>query len=1243
MKLIRNREMAYAGLQFAYYVMYVLGVYGSDHTVFDAALQPDGASTAFEPSQRMYRYHFDESLSDPVALRILSVTPESGKVLIQNHSNICSDYTAIPDNKSLVVVLVTEIVESLTESMSHVWLYLHFTVSSNDCSHDRSVQSDKRTVDFIFSVTVDTVVIESQMPVRKCLPVNTEVISLEQFVPASIRLSCKNFYKYIEPEGQFFIDSATGDIWTAENNCLMEPTYTLLIETYLQCANPASSHSLLLSQSFILQLNVDIKQIPDASYFEPVRIRRAPSSNSAPQFLESRYIEYVLEEQPPGYVVGVVSATDSDLGKAGKLTYSLLATKDGRSQEMFSIDPDTGTVTTTQTLDRESIPAHYFKVVAHDGGRPVRSGETQLTVIVEDINDHTPHFESDIYEKSVSEGVGIGTTIQNVRATDEDWERNGEILYSFVNTGEVMGIFDIDPQLGSITTVSALDREVATTYRLVVAAVDNSLDVAERRTATTVVVVTVLDENDNRPQFQNATYEVDVPEDVDAHQSPVIATIRATDRDEGLNGVVKYSIAGWNYGGTFEIDSSTGDLSVTSPLDFENMQQYHLTVRAQDSGTPPAANTTNVIVKVVDVNDNVPRFYTPIYQSSVAEDVEVGTTVVRVQAYDADSGANGHITYGIFDGLPDMALAVDADTGAVYTTAALDRETVARYSFHVEATDSGSPAHTATAAVEITVRDVNDNAPVFDPNVYRETVSEEAVPGAPVVVVTAVDADANEHGRVSYAIESGNERASFHIISQMGYGLISVARPLSHRQQANYTLGIVATDGWHRDEAVVYVAVAGANLHRPAFRGTPYHFRVLEDAAVGLAVFNVSAVDDDTGDNARLTYTMADNDAFRIDPATGDIIITTPLDRERIPGYTLTVTATDHGRPAKSDTADIDVVVVDINDNAPKFLQPSYSAHVSEDALIGVSVMTIAAIDEDVGLNGRIRYAFDGDIDDFLVDPTLGVIRTRNELDRERVGRYQLTALAIDRGLPERVTPVQVIIDVDDANDNAPQFERARVTLSIFENSPIGSVVGTLTAHDADVGENALVEYEIIGGPDANDFELVTLSNGSVIVTSLIELDFEAEKHEYVIHVQARSLHLLSVAVVTIRVQDRNDNAPILSNFVIIFNNYKNHFHGGAIGRVPAYDPDASDRLWYRFVRGNEAKLLHLDGDSGAIRLDSRLNSDMPTNGTLVISVTGRTIIYDNQARSQSQFWGTKFFSADKEQFGQWLTLLCIS
>ena len=316
-----------------------------------------------------------------------------------------------------------------------------FTVLGNRCSHDKLVQSNNliHSVDFTFSVTVDAVFVESRMPVRSiCIPVDTEVISLEQFMPASIKSSCAIMYKYAEPKGQFFVDSESGDIWAMANSCLREPVYTLLIETSMQCADGTSSHSLLLSQSFILnlQLSVDMKQTRDANYAEAVRIRRAASINNAPQFLESRYVEHVLEEQTPGYVVGVVSATDSDSGNAGKLTYSLLATKDGRSQEMFSVDLATGTVTTTQTLDRESIPAHYFKVVARDGGRPVRSAETQLTVIVEDINDHTPQFESDIYEKSVSESVGIGTTIQNVRATDEDWDRNGEILYSFVNTGD---------------------------------------------------------------------------------------------------------------------------------------------------------------------------------------------------------------------------------------------------------------------------------------------------------------------------------------------------------------------------------------------------------------------------------------------------------------------------------------------------------------------------------------------------------------------------------------------------------------------------------------------------------------------------------------------------------------------------------------------------------------------------------------------------------------------------------------
>ncbi len=162
------------------------------------------------------------------------------------------------------------------------------------------------------------------------------------------------------------------------------------------------------------------------------------------------------------------------------------------------------------------------------------------------------------------------------------------------------------------------------------------------------------------------------------------------------------------------------------------------------------------------------------------------------------------------------------------------------------------------------------------------------------------------------------------------------------------------------------------------------------------------------------------------------------------PGYTVSVTATDHGHPPKSDTTDIEIVIDDVNDNAPKFSSAAYSARVYEDAFVGESVLTVEATDRDAGLNGRVRYTFEGGDSgdgDFMLDPTSGVLRIAAPLDHEHTAAYQLVAYAVDRGTPERSTAVTISVDVIDINDNAPQFESSEIHAYIAENSPVGTTV----------------------------------------------------------------------------------------------------------------------------------------------------------------------------------------------------------
>uniref|UniRef100_A0A182SFG6 Cadherin domain-containing protein n=1 Tax=Anopheles maculatus TaxID=74869 RepID=A0A182SFG6_9DIPT len=396
----------------------------------------------------------------------------------------------------------------------------------------------------------------------------------------------------------------------------------------------------------------------------------------------------------------------------------------------------------------------------------------------------------------------------------------------------------------------------------------------------------------------------------------------------------------------------SGDVSLVKPLDYESVRSYRLVIRAQDGGSPSRSNTTQLLVNVLDANDNAPRFYTSQFQEAVLESVPVGYNIVRVQAYDSDEGANSEITYSIQNRDDGMPLAVDPRTGWIHTTKGLDREEQSRYSFQVVAVDGGIPPKSASTSVIVTIQDVNDNDPTFSPKYYEAMLAEDQPPGTPVTTVTATDPD--EDSRLHYEITAGNTRGRFAITSQNGRGLITIAQPLDYKQERRFALTITATDSGQRtDTAIVNINITDANNFAPVFENAPYSASVFEDAPIGTTVLVVSASDSDVGINAQITYLLNDesvnglgaNEPFTINAQTGAIITNAKLDRESTSGYLLTVTAKDGGNPSLSDTTDVEISVTDVNDNAPAFKVPLYQATIPEDALIGTSVVQIAATD----------------------------------------------------------------------------------------------------------------------------------------------------------------------------------------------------------------------------------------------------------------------------------------------------------
>uniref|UniRef100_A0A673HJG5 Cadherin EGF LAG seven-pass G-type receptor 3-like n=1 Tax=Sinocyclocheilus rhinocerous TaxID=307959 RepID=A0A673HJG5_9TELE len=466
------------------------------------------------------------------------------------------------------------------------------------------------------------------------------------------------------------------------------------------------------------------------------------------------------------------------------------------------------------------------------------------------------------------------------------------------------------------------------------------------RSATVSVHITVLDENDNVPQFSQKRYVVAIREDVRPHSE--ILRVSASDQDKDGNAALHYNIISGNSRGQFAIDSVTGEIQVVAPLDFETEREYTLRLRAQDNGRPPLSNNTGIVsVQVTDVNDNPPIFVSTPFQATVLESAPIGHSILHIQAIDTDNGDNARLEYRLTGTGTDTPFVINAATGWVTVSSELDRESVEHYFFGVEARDYGAPPLSVTASVTITVMDVNDNRPEFLQKEYYVRLNEDAAVGTSVFSVTAVDRDVNS--AVTYQITGGNTRNRF---------AISTATELDYEDQMTYTLAI---------------------------------------------------------------------------------------------------TARDNGIPQKSDTTYVEVNVNDVNDNAPQFLSPRYQGGVSEDAPPFTSVLQISATDRDAHANGRVQYTFqngeDGD-GDFTIEPTSGIVRTVRRLDRESVPFYELTAFAVDRGVPPQRTPVHIQVSVMDVNDNAPVFPADDFEVLVKENSAVGSVVAQITATDPDEGPN---------------------------------------------------------------------------------------------------------------------------------------------------------------------------------------------
>lgn len=400
-------------------------------------------------------------------------------------------------------------------------------------------------------------------------------------------------------------------------------------------------------------------------------------------------------------------------------------------------------------------------------------------------------FSQSLYTASVNESTPPLSPVLSVKATDVDFGGNGSLAYSLQMRGSVP--FGVSPRSGEIYVRQFLDRENVSLYRFTVVANDGN------QSSTAVVEIMVTDTNDNAPVFSMPVYTFHVDEGSYASRKSV-GSVVANDSDSGENARIQYTLVTIN--SLFSVDSNTGELSVLGDLDRENRSSYMLQVMASDQGSPPLGSTCRVDILVNDVNDNPPIFTQPRDGTraivSIDENAAVGMLVYTVKAKDADSGANAQINF-FWAGPPSALFSLNDTSGAIATIAPLDYEANQQFNLSIKATDRGTRqlSSLSFAKVEVRIRDINDEPPVFV-NTSGLTLSfvEDHPVNTELTTLVALDRESttNGNGVVRYRILNQDPLILAMFAIDANTGRITLVKPFNFTSIRNYQLTIQATD-----------------------------------------------------------------------------------------------------------------------------------------------------------------------------------------------------------------------------------------------------------------------------------------------------------------------------------------------------------------------------------------------------------------------------------------------------------------
>ena len=922
-------------------------------------------------------------------------------------------------------------------------------------------------------------------------------------------------------------------------------------------------------------------------------------NDEKPMFLSTSYAMNLNENAVRHQRLLKVQANDGDSSLNGNnhLTYAF----ETQSTNDFSIDENTGVVTIVNSLDVEKRVVYQLIIIATDNGSPKLQSTNKVTFKISliDVNDNMPIFNSSLYQIAVNETSPPNTVVLTVTANDRDLTNpNKQILYS-INQPFAKHFFKIDPVSGTIRLRQQLDYETTMKYDFAVIATDQG---NVSYTGIANVEVTVVDFPDLVPQFSPLLYNITIRENTLVGTS--IAKLSVVESVTNLLFTI--------YGDSerkFFLGQSDGIMVLKQKLDYEVNTSYRLTAMVSD-GVNFANIPATINIYVLDVNDNVPTFSeVGCYQVSRNETASIGIFIITAEAKDPDSGNNKLITYS--SSCP--SLQIHPQTGRITTATLLDYEKEKIFTCIIEAKDQGQPPLTGFSCVTVSIIDANDEKPIFERLAYIRNIKESANVGSIITRVMAYDADSYSNAAFRYIIKEGNVGEKFNIDNN---GFITLKSNLDYERLNRYTFEIQAVDISNSSivsnpNAIVRINVIDVNDNRPAFRQPYYSTTIPESTSIDTSVLKLEGIDEDIDvQTAQILFISLYNTTdFVVDNNTGVIRVSRDLNYEIKTVYHLVAAIKDQGSPFLMSTTLVDIFLSDANDNQPIFMPQVYNVSLSEKAPLNARVTTVAATDQDSGLNGEITYSItEGNTKNKFKINNDGVIMVDGDLNAEntKLLSYALTITATDKSsLPQpSVNNASVMILVKDVNDNQPVFTVNPYIFNIREDISADVYVGSVSASDNDLTiNNNRIRYRILANADSGNFS-ITL-NGSLHRAPGASIDYENIKL-YSFEVEAvdnGAEALKGTSLVRVYITDVNDNNPVAENTEITLNVSEATLLGSSILRIYATDIDSGNNGKLSYTLSGDGNGRFLVDDNGELTLVKQLDSSAEARYDLTVLI----------------------------------------